>query len=82
MPETNKDFLPASWWAVAAIVDAYESEAGKGFPELRSFVERVETPFRKEALVELIKVEVERGWRVGRPKRIEDYLREFPELCD
>jgi predicted Ser/Thr protein kinase len=80
MPETNKDFLPASWWAVAAIVDAYESEAGEEFPELRRFVERVEEPFRREALLELIKVEVERCWQAGRRKHIEDYLQEFPEL--
>ncbi len=81
-PESNRDFLPPSWWAVAAIVDTYESEAGEEFPDLRRFVERVEPPFRRDALLELIKVEVERSWRIGQPKHIEDYLREFPDIGD
>ena len=32
------------------------------------------------ALSELIKVDLERGWKAGRPKPLAQYLREYPEL--
>ena len=62
---TSKDLLPEDWWAVAKCVDAYESESGSGFPDLRSFADRAVPEFRPAALVELVKVDLERRWNAG-----------------
>ncbi len=37
-------------------------------------------PLRLPTLVEMVKIDLERQWRNGRPLRIEDYLNSFPEL--
>jgi predicted Ser/Thr protein kinase len=80
MSEPSKDLLPDQWWAVADCVDAYESQAGEHFPDLRPFAERVPPDYRRAALAELVKVDLERRYTRGQGRRIEDYLREYPEL--
>ncbi len=80
MSETTKELLPDEWWAVAECVDRYESESKDGFPDLRKYFERVGTPFRSAVLTELVKVDLERRWTSGDHRRVEDYLKEYPEL--
>ena len=82
MPSVIKDYLPSQWWAIAECADAYETACGNGFPELRPFVERLASGDRAAGLAELVKVELERRWRSGARKQIEDYLRDYPELND
>jgi serine/threonine protein kinase len=77
---TSKDLLPEDWWAVAKCVDAYETESANGFPDLRQFVDRAAPKFRAAALAELVKVDLERRWNAGHRRRVEEYLRDYPEL--
>lgn len=82
MASMIKDYLSPQWWAIADCVDAYESDCGSGFPDLRSFVERLAPADRPAGLAELAKIELERRWRLGQRKKVEDYLRDYPELND
>jgi hypothetical protein len=77
-----KDYLSPQWWAVAECVDAYETRRDAGFPDLRSFVERLAPADRLTGLAELVKIELELRWRSGERKHVEDFLREYPELKD
>ncbi len=77
-----KDYLSPQWWAIADCVDAYETQSGHGFPDLRSFVERLAPTDRPTGLAELVKIELELRWRSGDRKQVEDFLREYPELQD
>jgi hypothetical protein len=50
---------------------------------LDEFVRRLpdsEPVVRRHALVELVKIDLERSWAAKREKLVEDYLRQFPEL--
>jgi eukaryotic-like serine/threonine-protein kinase len=48
--------------------------------DLARFVPPADDPLRLLALAELIKADVEFRWRQGQPVRVEEYLRQFPEL--
>jgi serine/threonine protein kinase len=39
-----------------------------------------DSPLRFPALVEMVKIDLERQWQQGRPARIESYLQAYPEL--
>ncbi len=80
MSESTKDLLPDEWWAVAECVDAYEAESKSGFPNLRKYFEGAGAPFRSAVMTELVKVDLERRWSAGDRRRVEDYLKEYPEL--
>ncbi|HKD36835.1 MAG TPA: serine/threonine-protein kinase, partial [Pirellulales bacterium] len=80
MASIMKDYLSPQWWAIADCVDAYETNCGSGFPDLRPFVERLAPADRAAGLAELVKIELERRWRSGDRRKIEDYLRDYPEL--
>ncbi len=80
MSQSIKELLPGEWWAIAECVDAYESGSRDQFPELRQFVNRAEPAFRRAALAELVKVDLERRWAAGHNRRVEDYLKDYPEL--
>jgi serine/threonine protein kinase len=82
MTAVIKDYLSPQWWAIADCVDAYETRRDGGFPDLRSFVERLAPADRLTGLAELVKIELELRWRSGDRKHVEDYLREYPELKD
>ncbi len=82
MTAAIKDYLSPQWWAVADCVDAYETRRDSGFPDLRSFVERLAPADRLNGLAELVKIELELRWRKGDHKHVEDFLREYPELKD
>ncbi len=75
-----KQLLPEQWWRIAACVDAYEAACGEGFPDLRGFVGELPVEERPAALLELIKVDLERRLLHGETRQIEDYLAEYPEL--
>src|SRR5262245_44667564 len=77
---SSKDLLPGEFWAVAECVDAYEQESKGGFPPLRPYAERAQPVFRGAALAELVKVDLERRWSSGDRRRVEDYLKDYPEL--
>jgi predicted Ser/Thr protein kinase len=78
--ESTKDLLPDEWWAVAECVDAYEAESKGGFPNLRKYFEGAGAPFRSAVMTELVKVDLERRWSAGDRRRVEDYLKDYPEL--
>lgn len=63
---------------VEALVRAWEK--AEEAPALAEFLPP--PPLRKVALIELVKVDLEYRWRGARfPKRLEEYLAEFPELA-
>jgi serine/threonine protein kinase len=72
--------LSDQWRAVIDCVDAFEDSGGVAVADLRSFIGRVDPSHRGAALNELVKVDLERGWKAGRPKSVGQYLREYPEL--
>ncbi len=80
MSASMNDYLPADWRAIADCVDAYESQCGDDFPDLRNFVQQVAAPHRAAALAELVKVDMERRWNAGQRRKLEHYLRDYPEL--
>ena len=78
---TNKRLaLSDQWRAVIDCVDAFEDSGGVAVADLRSFIGRVDPSHRGAALSELVKVDLERGWKAGRPKPLAQYLSEYPEL--
>ncbi len=77
--QTN-DLLSGEWRAIADCIDAYELASKGKFLDLRQFASRVEPAFRRAALTELVKVDLERRWSAGQNRRVEDYLNEYPEL--
>jgi predicted Ser/Thr protein kinase len=80
MASADKNPLSDEWRAVSDCIDAYESQAGDGFPELRPFISSVKPAYQLAALVELVKVDMERRWLGGDQRRIEKYLGDYPEL--
>jgi serine/threonine protein kinase len=77
-----KQLLPDAWWRIAACVDAYEAACGDGFPNLRDFVLELHGEERRAALLELVKVDLERRATRGEARTLEDYRAEYPELAD
>lgn len=63
--------------AVTALESAWKQSP---FPELGQFVPADDAPHRDAILVELIKVDQEMCWRAGQHRRLEEYLRQWPEL--
>lgn len=51
-------------------------------PEIVAFRQRVEETRRREALVDLIFIDIERAAKAGLGPRVEDYVATFPELVD
>jgi hypothetical protein len=66
--------------AVEAMLLAFEQSWGDG--ALARFAAGLppEEPVRFAALVEAVKVDLERSWRAGRRPEVEEYLRAYPEL--
>jgi hypothetical protein len=63
------------------IVDAFESAQIQGeSPELTDYLPAPPHPRFLEVLRELVRVDLEYSWKLGRPKRVEDYQRHFPQL--
>src|SRR5262245_50853106 len=63
-------------------VEAYEAaQAREGEADLGRFLPATEHPLYPEVLRELVRVDLEFGWKRGRPRRLEEYLRLYPELA-
>ena len=50
--------------------------------DLSEFVPSSDHPLCERTLIELIKIDQERRWEGSEPKKLEDYLREWPNLQD
>jgi serine/threonine protein kinase/Tfp pilus assembly protein PilF len=73
----------AGWAEVFRCVTAYEAAHEAGGPvALGEFLPQRGDPLFPAVLPELIRVELELGWGRGQPRRLDDYLREYPELAD
>ena len=53
-----------------------------GDADLRAFLPKLGHPDRPRTLLELVAVDLERRWADGRPRSLEDYRLDFPELGD
>ncbi len=63
-------------------VQAYEAARREtGHARMRDHLPSATDPSHPQALAEMIRVDIEYGWADGRPKRVADYLAEFPELA-
>jgi predicted Ser/Thr protein kinase len=82
MQGSNSERVLSSDPAVLRVVEAYQAGCGHGFPDLRGFAARAARAYRPVALAELVKIELQRRWRAGQPKWVEDYLAEYSELRD
>jgi hypothetical protein len=61
-------------------IDAFECAWGNEIPDLASFLPPVENPLFVEVLRELIRIDLEHSWKVGRPTDIDEYTRRFPAI--
>jgi serine/threonine protein kinase/tetratricopeptide (TPR) repeat protein len=74
---------PQSWLELEKYVEAYESARTKGRDvDLGEFLPGPGHPLYAEVLLELVRVDLEYHWAQGRPRRLEEYQRRFPQfLC-
>ncbi len=80
-----REFATRVWSQLSDCVDAFITAWDKATepPALGEFVPDEEPDVRRLVLSELVKVDLEYRWREKRfPKRLEDYLDEFPEMTD
>jgi hypothetical protein len=62
-------------------VEAFESAyQARGGADIRSFLPPAEDPLHRSVLRELIRIDLEFGWESNRPRSLEDYRGEFPDL--
>jgi serine/threonine protein kinase/Flp pilus assembly protein TadD len=72
---------PPSQTELDAIIEAYEAaQAERGEADLAAFLPGPSAPHYRDALRELVRVDLEYHWRRGRPRRLEDYQARFPDL--
>lgn len=63
-----------------AIVEAYESARTRGPANLSEFLPDTGHELYATVLRELVRLDLEYGWKQGRPRRLEEYQRDFPVL--
>jgi serine/threonine protein kinase len=80
MSAQMKHYLPDDWPDAAACVDLYEDRRDLGYPDLRQLIAEVSPSNTTRAFLELAAVDLEYRWKRGEPKRVEEYLEDFPEL--
>jgi len=68
--------------AIIQCVDAFEHSDGAPEADLRSFLSDLPEEFRSAALVELVRVDLERQWKKGDRRGLKKYLETYPELRD
>jgi serine/threonine protein kinase/tetratricopeptide (TPR) repeat protein len=61
------------------IICAYEAAQDSGQADLTDFLPPPSDPLYRQAVCELIRLDLEYGWRKGCPRSLEDYRRQFPE---
>src|SRR5581483_2755601 len=72
---------PQSWLELEKYVEAYESaRLTDEEADLAQFLPEAKHPLYKEVLLELVRVDLEHHWLHGRPRRLEEYQRRFPQL--
>lgn len=74
-----------TWSILSGHVEKFVSawEAGKAVPAVGDFIPAHPAILRRLVLIELIKVDLEYRWlHRNQPRRIEDYLSDFPELLE
>src|SRR5262249_7193890 len=65
-----------------ALLDAFESEwRGQGRPDVESYLQKIAEPDRAAALPELTRLRLEYRLRAGEAARVEECLRQFPDLA-
>src|SRR5262249_25170397 len=68
---------------VNGAVEAYESAQEKmGRADLSDFLPDASSPLYLPTLLELVRVDLEYGWRRGTPTLLDEYQRRFPALFD
>ncbi len=81
MQRSMKDYLPQGWCAVAESVDAFEAQSPEGGADLKPFADSVPLEFRRAALLELAKVDIERRMEHGARATVEEYAERYAELA-
>src|SRR5579885_1046472 len=61
-------------------VEAYEQAQGDRAVDLAAFLPAEDHPLRKLVFRELVRVDLEYGWRRGSPRSLDEYCRLVPEL--
>ncbi|MEZ6062943.1 MAG: serine/threonine-protein kinase, partial [Planctomycetaceae bacterium] len=62
-------------------VEAFEAAIASGVPCAPvDFAPQPSHPAYAEIVVELVRVDLERGWRTGVPRTVEDYVLDFPDI--
>jgi serine/threonine protein kinase/Tfp pilus assembly protein PilF len=73
--------VTASLEELDSFIEPYEAaQAGGSAVDLASFLPPREHQLYLEVLRELVRVDLEYGWRRGRPRRLQQYREQFPEL--
>ena len=62
-------------------ISAYELASGGESVDLAAYLPAVDHPLYCSVLRELVRIELERRWVAGRPRPLEEYRREFPQLA-
>lgn len=65
-------------------IDAFEAaqstQTGPGPADIRRFLPEPSHPLYLAVLRELVRVDMEYGWKRRKPRRLEEYQKDFPEL--
>jgi serine/threonine protein kinase/Flp pilus assembly protein TadD len=67
-------------WELGDYVEAFEQARLRGEVDLADFLPPAEHPLYRGVLLELIRVDLDHGWRTGRPRPLPDYQGRFPDL--
>src|SRR5262249_61557097 len=81
MAATNDEFLrlpPEQRQALEAQLLDFDRNWDEGRLGVRAAALPADQPWRRPALVELVKIDLERRWQAGQPRRGEDYLGGVP----
>jgi serine/threonine protein kinase/Tol biopolymer transport system component len=70
------------WHKLCAVVERFESAWKTGAPSLADFVPAGPAELRKECLVELLRIDMEKRGEAGEGMRLEACLHDWPELRD
>ena len=65
---------------LSAYVEAYESAQAREGVDLTAFLPDANHPLYPAVLRELIRVDLEYGWKRGRPRSLEEYRATFPGI--
>jgi WD40 repeat protein/tRNA A-37 threonylcarbamoyl transferase component Bud32 len=73
----------SSWLRREAVIEHFEHTWQRcGDADLADFLPPLDSPARRELLVELARIDLEYRWEKGECVRSEDYVARFPELAD